>query len=299
MFPHPVFRYPGGKHQQAPYIISRMPVNVRELDYYDPFFGAGNILYQKPPSFRETVTELAEPIANIHQCLKDPVLRAEMLGSLRLLPGGSKPIYEWIVDIYRDPEAWMALPRAQRAAFFLFCLWNGFNGGFPSRKTGLRVYIGPVRTFKKNVRMSYGPDERELEALGNRLEHVEVICGDAFTDGKLEERLADPNALVFADPPYSSAKPIYLEGRNPDSTWFSNLFELFRESKARLMITIDFSEKIRPLCSPEWNVTHLKTIYRCNLLPGHVSDEVLITNYPRSEELGAQTTLEPFIQAGR
>jgi site-specific DNA-adenine methylase len=282
---------------QALYIVSRMPENVRDLDYYEPFFGAGNILYQKPPSFRETATELAEPIANIHQCLKDPVLRAEMLGCLRLLPGGSKPVYEWIVDIYRSPEAWMALPRAQRAAFFLFCLWNGFNGAFPSRKTGLRKYLGAVRSVSTRNRfwLSVRPRDRELEALGNRLEHVDVICGDAFIEGKLEERLADPNALVFADPPYNSAAPIYLAGRNPDSTWFSSLFELFRGAEARLMITIDFSEPIRPLCSPDWNVTHLKTVYRSATTTRHVSDEVLITNFPRSEELGAQATLAAFI----
>ena len=320
-----IMPFVGSKHLLAKKIIALFPRNYEELHYLEAFPGGLSVLRQKKPSRSETICEVWEILSNFYISLqsktgedleadlallakeigiaydfrefgvKPPDLESRgerelMIETLERLPAASKAIFEWIGETYADPEAWEAIPRPVRAAYFFYCQWNRYVAQYPERKTGFGSYSPPVRVESGRnyrVRMLLRPERPALEAFAARLQRVNIISGDVFEAGKLADWCQVEKALIYADPWYFEASNAFYPGlEKPGLEWYERLFSLFRSARAKLLITIDFPPEIQALCADHWTVIPTNTVYKTSNLHQRTSNEVIIINYPLADTVG-------------
>jgi site-specific DNA-adenine methylase len=323
-----VMPFVGSKHYQAKKIIAHFPRNYESLHYLEAFPGGLSVFRRKKPSRSETICEIWDVLSNFYIALQsksgealeadlallekeigiaydfrefgvrppDLGSRSErelMIETLEELPAGSEKIFEWIGETYADPEAWDAVPRPVRAAYFFFCQWNRYVGQYPDRKLGFGTYSPPIKVIPQrnyNVHISMYHERPALEAFAKRLNRVNIISGDVFEAGKLSAWCQVEKALIYADPWYFEASNAFYPGlEKPDLGWYERLFELFRNARAKLLITIDFPPEIEALCADHWTVIPTNTVYKTSNLHQKASNEVIIINYPLADTVGVPT----------
>lgn len=179
-----VVRYPGSKWALADWITGFFPPHH---SYLEPFFGSGAVLFNKPRSDIETVSDLDGRVVNLFDWIrKDP----ERLAREIYLTPYSRQVYD---------GAFAAEPgdSLERAVNFCICLNMGHGFRVNGEKAGWKNDIhGRERAYAALdwCRMP----ERILEA-AERLRGVQIENRPA---AELIPRFNYPDVLVYADPPY-------------------------------------------------------------------------------------------------
>lgn len=177
------FTYYGGKAGMAPRIVSVLPPH---RVYMEPFFGSGAVLFAKPPSTHEIVNDLDDSVVAFFRCLRDEPEELERVCRLTPYARGE---YE-AADLSGD------LTDLERARRF----WVRVNQSFAKtagRTTGWSVTTARTQSTANSVR---GRLDR-FAACAKRLSRVVIEHCDA---AGLVERLATPDTVIYADPPYLS-----------------------------------------------------------------------------------------------
>lgn len=182
----PVMRWHGGKWKLAPWIMSHFPPH---RVYVEPFGGAASILLRKDRSYAEVYNDLDQDAVTLFRVLRDPMLSAEMVQSLRLTPF-SKLEFE---ESYKP-----ATTQVERARRLLIRSFMGFgsNGHNAATKTGFRSNSNRSGTTPARDWANY-PDV--LPAIIERLTGVVIECRDACEVMSAHD---GPETLHYVDPPY-------------------------------------------------------------------------------------------------
>lgn len=178
----PLIPYYGSKERLAPWIVSLLPPH---RVYVEPFFGAGAVLFAKPPSPQEIVNDLDRNVVTFFRVLRERP--AELERVCRLTPYARD---EHAAADLTDPD----LDDLERARRFWVRVTQGFNACTTTGSWAHSATTGPnqpVRTLNRLQR---------LEAAAARLAPVLVERAGALD--VIAKYATTPDTVVYADPPY-------------------------------------------------------------------------------------------------
>ena len=170
----PYIKWAGGKRQLLPEIKQYLPKNMGNLQYFEPFVGAGALLLDRQP--REAVIN----DNNVELILTYKVIRDhvdELVEELNLHKSRNNQEYYYQVrEQDRDRDAFAKIPNIQKAARLIYLNKTCYNGLYRVNSQGLfnvpyGRYINPAIC-----------DEPVLRAIHRYLNHervkIEILNGD-------------------------------------------------------------------------------------------------------------------------
>lgn len=199
--PRPFLKWAGGKRELAPQIIEKFG----RLDgrYFEPFVGAGAILFSNPSRVGNVVGDLNKELITTYRAIRDtPNKVAEVL---RAMPQGRDHYYR-IRALDRDPSFLTEGEPWEVAARMIYLNRLCFNGLYRvNSRNEFNVPYGKRR---------FDPDPEIM----NLYLVSEFLSGDHdgssknpvdIREGSFETTLigADVGDLVYFDPPYSPVSP--------------------------------------------------------------------------------------------
>lgn len=177
----PPFAYYGGKVGMAKRIIDLLPPH---RTYMEPFFGSGAVFFAKTPSTHEVINDLDRTVTTFFRVLRDQV---EQLAEVCELTPHARAEYE-LADLTGDIDD---LEMARR-------FWVRVNQSFnktSGRQTGWSVTTSRSQSVPATTRSRIA----RFRACAQRLMNASIETCDA---PGLVDRLATPDTVIYADPPY-------------------------------------------------------------------------------------------------
>ena len=190
----PYLKWAGGKRQLLPEIRARLPQGWQNGTYYEPFVGAGAVLFALAPQ-RAVINDFNRQLMLTYRAVRDHV--EDVIALLEQHRDAHCRDYFYQVRGADRTEAFARWGEAEQAARLIYLNKTCFNGLYRVNAQGL--FNVPFGRYKR-------PAICEAEALravsaylrGNA---VTLMCGDfaAAVAG------AQPGDFVYFDPPYHSA----------------------------------------------------------------------------------------------
>ena len=188
----PYLKWAGGKRQLMPEIQRTIP--RRYTTYYEPFVGAGALLFAIQPR-RAVINDHNEQLIVTYMAIRDDVEALIALLKTHKENTSQEYFYE-IRSLDRDAEAFAALSPVEKAARLIYLNKTCFNGLYRVNLQGL--FNVPYGRYKNPAIF----DEESLRAVSRYLNgnDVDILPGDfaAAVEG------ADGESFVYFDPPYHS-----------------------------------------------------------------------------------------------
>lgn len=180
-----VLKYPGSKWRIAPWIVNYIP---KHHTYLEPFFGSGAILFNKPASSIEMVSDRDDNVVNVFRCIKTD---RERLATIIAMTPYARKEYD---DTFICP---VPTDEFERAAWFLIQCWQGH--GF--RTNGYKV--GWKNDVQGREEMYACKNWYRLPSwiigIADRLKRVQVDCS---TFDEVIPRFKYKKVFMYCDPPY-------------------------------------------------------------------------------------------------
>lgn len=180
----PPFSYYGGKVGLAERIIALMPAH---RVYIEPFFGSGAVLFAKAPARIEIANDIDLNVWTFYKVLRERPEELEQ--ACRLTPYHREELAAALLDEPLDE-----LERARR-------FWCRINMSF-GKQTGQQTGFSVTTARTQSVAATTQARIARFAAAAERMASVVWENGDA---ADLVDRLATPDAVVYADPPYLSS----------------------------------------------------------------------------------------------
>ena len=191
--PRPYLKWAGGKRQLLPALRAHLPEDWARRDYYEPFLGAGALLFALTPR-RAVVNDFNEMLVLTYRVVRD---EAEALIA-RLAEHQARHGKEYFYQVRAMDRApgFDALPDVERAARLIYLNKTCFNGLYRVNSQGL--FNVPYGRYQRPAIC----EAETLRAVSRYLRENDVILrsGD-FADAVAE---AGEDAFVYFDPPYHS-----------------------------------------------------------------------------------------------
>lgn len=219
-----ILKYPGSKWNIAKSLVRLIP---EHHSYLEPYAGSLALLFNKPPSAIETITDLDSDVTNLFWCIQKD---SERLARLVMTTPFSREVYEQQFS-ERDGSGYAS--RFQRAAGFLVRCWQGHG----YRTNGYKVgWKNDVQGREKSYALWswYRLPEWILD-ITERLRMVQIENRPAL---EVIERFGYENVFMYLDPPYllgtRNGKQYKHEMTDADH---EELLKLILQSPARIMIS--------------------------------------------------------------
>jgi DNA adenine methylase len=177
----PPFAYYGGKTGLAKHLVALMPPH---RTYIEPFFGSGAVFFSKSPVVNEIINDLDGGVVTFFRVLRDRPKELEAV--CRLTPHARAEYAASTIT-----EDLNELERARR-------FWVRVNQSF-AKTAGKQTGFSVTTARNQSVPLSIAGRINRFEACAARLMQSTIECCDA---AGLVERLATPDTVVYADPPY-------------------------------------------------------------------------------------------------
>ena len=240
-----LLKWIGGKNQLAPYIISKMPTHDI---YYEVFFGAGHVFWQKNLAKKNVINDLNSRLVNLYKVINDENLK-EKLKNLISDAIYAKDLFEAFKVLYDDKNAkWLDIGkqvpskvetmtlrlcdkckqeiprlvvdkedwRVKTAFIYLYLNRASFNGMFQSFAN--RDDSSPICNL-----------EPTIDKMFKKLKDGQVvICNENFEDFLLDKD--KPRAFAYLDPPYWVTTQ--TEGKN----YYEKVMDTFQHGKLSRML---------------------------------------------------------------
>lgn len=185
----PFLKWAGGKRQLISAIEAYLPAKYTE--YYEPFIGAGAVLFTLQPAF-STINDTNSELVNCYRVIKD---RPQELLELcqRHQENNSKEYYYQLRQQDREPNFEKRSP-VERAARIIYLNKTCFNGLYRVNKSG--QFNVPYGKYKNPT----VADPMVIKAISTYLNQAQVRIFN--TDFEEAIATAKPGAFIYLDPPY-------------------------------------------------------------------------------------------------
>lgn len=193
--PTPFLKWAGGKRALINQILNHVPEDIEK--YYEPFLGAGSLLFSLPPELPKFVSDFNSELISVYAAIRDDV--DGVLRELRKLSNTK--------ETYLEIRAWDRSPKfsqrtiASRAARFIFLNKCGYNGLY--RVNSLGQYNVPYGN-PKNVDFIAEGNLRAVSAFLNAKGKRGALT-TRISSGDYREIVRNASgygSLVYFDPPY-------------------------------------------------------------------------------------------------
>ena len=191
--PRPFLKWAGGKRQLLPVLRAHLPANWQTLRYYEPFLGAGALLFSLSPR-RAVVNDANQQLIQTYQALKQSC--EEVIALLEEhREYHCQEYYYQIRGMDRD-SGFEALPAAVKAARLIYLNKTCFNGLHRVNNQGwfnvpYGRYVNPA-ICEADV----------LRSVGDYLRRNNITLRSG--DFAAAVRGARRDSFVYFDPPYHS-----------------------------------------------------------------------------------------------
>ncbi len=271
----PFVKWAGGKRQLLDYLIALSPKEYN--NYYEPFVGAGALLFALTPD-NAMIGDLNKELINVYKSVKYEKYFNDLLEVLSKHEEdhSDKHFYE-IRDLDRE-ENFQSKSVTERAARAIYLNKTCFNGLYRVNSSG---YFNVPSARKKDVK-TY--DKTNMESLHKYLheKNVKIRCAD-FT---VILRNAKEGDFVYLDPPYdqedgsSFVSYTKYNFNRKDQRRLYKTFVRLSNKNIKVMMSNSDTKFIRDLYK-EYNIRH---VYAYRLINSKSKGrgkikEVIITNY--------------------
>lgn len=265
------FTYYGGKARLAQRIVELMPPH---RVYIEPFFGSGAVFFAKPPATHEILNDLDGNVVTFFRVLRERP--ADLERACALTPYAREEYQASTLDVDLDD-----MERARR-------FWVRVNQSFgqtAGRQTGWSVTTAHRTPVPSTVLSRLG----RFSAAAVRLAQAALECRNAVD---LVERLATPDAVIYADPPYLAAVRAGRNRHRPDDYRcdmgeprdHERLAEVLRATPATVLLSGYPSPLYDRLYADWWHMDFSVTV--------HSSNAVTVARGARTERLWANRPLD-------
>jgi len=188
----PCLKWLGGKRQLLPAIRTLLPPDIHERVYYEPFVGAGALLFDLQPS-NVCIGDICENLILLYQIIRDDV--DGLVSFMRRHEQNNNAEYYYSVRAYdHRPDIIEHMTPTERAARILYLCNAAYSGLYRENSSGC---FNAAFGWKTNRTIC---DEPRLRAVHEYLtdNHVGIQCAD-YKESILD---IDSHSFVFFDPPY-------------------------------------------------------------------------------------------------
>jgi DNA adenine methylase len=202
----PFLKWAGGKRQLLPAIGKYIPEDINDYTYYEPFIGAGAVLFDVQPQkavINDFNTQLILTYTVIKENLEDLVILLKKHDAMN----NEKYYYE-IRNLDRDSEKFNNLTNAEKAARLIFLNKTCFNGLYRVNSRGF--FNVPYGRYKNPAIC----EEPVLRHIGNYLNTNEVKILNIDFEQAVSD--VDNNSFIYFDPPYHSPNKAGFTGYQAD-----------------------------------------------------------------------------------
>ena len=242
----------GGKQRKSAWLHSLIPW-CKDSTYIEPFGGMASLLCYRAPVDCEIFNDLDFCVWNWWRVIRD---HGECFGSkIEAMPLSEKD-FEWAVKTVNDKS----MSAMDRALAFHILAENSVTGALAN--PALRVW------YTKGSRRSWNLNR--IQDLAERFWKVQLLCRPAE---KILARTAEiKNAVIYADPPYFTAR---TEAYNVCEFNIPEWTELFKSQRGQVAVS-GYSDEWDHLGWDRHELEVMSTVGRgeCQL-----KTEVLWTNY--------------------
>lgn len=180
-----VLKYPGAKWRIAPWIVKRIP---NHHTYLEPFFGSGAILFSKPPSAIEMVSDVDDNVVNVFKCIQKD---SQYLARIIAITPFARKIYDNTFEQKAPDDDF------EKAAWFLTQCWQGHGFRTNGYKVGWKNDVQgreDMYACKNWYRLP-----QWIVGITDRLKQVQI---DNKPFDEIIPRFKYSNVFIYCDPPY-------------------------------------------------------------------------------------------------
>ena len=270
----PFLKWAGGKRQLLPYIRKYMPRSPTKT-YYEPFVGAGAVLFDLQPA-KAKINDANAELINCYEIIKQDV--DALIAHAQTHKTDSSDYYYQIRGLDRTPE-YAELTPVERASRIIFLNKTCYNGLFRVNSQG--QFNVPYGSYKNPTIV----DEFIIRAISNYLNQNRIT----ITNLDFEEAVKDAKKgdFVYFDPPYDPVSDTAsFTGYNLDKfgkaeqAKLKNVYAQLTQKGCLVMLSNSATEFIRDLYQ-EYTVITIPANRNINSVAtgrGRI-DELLILNY--------------------
>jgi DNA adenine methylase len=190
----PFLKWAGGKRQLLSEIRKHIPENINNYMYYEPFAGAGAVLFDLQPQ-RAIINDFNSQLILTYNAIKENVEELVILLKKHKEMNNNEYYYK-IRNLDRDSEKFNKLTNIEKAARFIFLNKTCFNGLYRVNSRGF--FNVPCGKYKNPAVC----EEPVLRRINKYLCSNEIkILNTDFEQAVLD---ADANSFIYFDPPYHS-----------------------------------------------------------------------------------------------
>ena len=198
----PFLKWAGGKRQLLPEIRKHYPSHIDEYIYYEPFLGAGAVLFDLQPK-RAVINDFNTELILTYRVIRDCV--DELIEVLQRHQKKNNVEYYYEVRAQdRDQKTFKSLSDIEKAARLIYLNKTCYNGLYRVNSQGL--FNVPCGKYKSPAIC----EDAVLLAIHNYLQNNEIeILNEDFASATQN---ADRHSFVYFDPPYHSPDNMNFTG---------------------------------------------------------------------------------------
>tara|TARA_R110001606_G_scaffold396676_1_gene571278 strand:- start:1310 stop:2098 length:789 start_codon:yes stop_codon:yes gene_type:complete len=254
-----LFGRTGGKSKLKDKIRRMMPPHTT---YIEPFVGGGSVFFSAPadPNRKEIINDKDRDIINIYLDVKNV---------------GDKVID---LPVVKSKEQFNALVNKKKFASPVERLKRNILVGLYSFRSDRKSYA-PSKTVEKLGRGSVG-SQKKYYKYKERLKNTRILSQDYRT---VIKKYDNPNALIYLDPPYSTA--LKNKDYNSNDVPIEDVINLLKTVKGKFILSYDDIPLARKLARDAgFKVMTVRTEYNAGRTGDAVSNtipkkELIIRNY--------------------
>lgn len=252
--PRPFLKYVGGKRRLLPELAKRLPEDIRERRYHEPFVGGGALFWhlrrEGRIGGRVVLSDSNERLMRSYRGVCDDVE-----GVLFRLRQHEERHAREHFEAIRRIEVDRLVENAATAAWFIYLNKTAYNGLYRVNASG--QFNTPFGDYAKPKIL----DEENLRACSRALQDVE-LCHADFAD----VRPGGPEDFFYFDPPYAPAtKTRGFTGYGPggftddDQRRLAEYAATLKRAGARVLLTNSDTPLVRELYpEPFWKVERVE-----------------------------------------
>jgi DNA adenine methylase len=247
--PKPFLKWAGGKRALIPQITCLIP--KFEGTYFEPFVGAGAILFSQSLQAPKTINDFNSELINVYATIQKDV--EKLIDELQAFENTKECFLK--VRARDREENFQTSSSVERAARFIFLNKTCFNGLYRVNSRGqFNVPYGQ----QKNPEIIGATNIRLVSNFLNGRDHLGKICGEPVKlmsgDYQSVLALAKPSDFIYLDPPYdpiSRTSSFVSYGKNgfnrEEQIRLRDQANILTNSKIPLLISNSSTEFIREI----------------------------------------------------